>query len=153
MISSTDSRSLNGKSSNMIIISVSLASRWSNCKINCQIVVHPEQWHCDSCAIRLLCTQQARPLLRTRRSIPPSSLPSLLPHWEDIWSLTRPALCTTPPLFSASPYILSTTPHVGIHLEARVVQLLSAWATDLCRIRSGLHLNILIGVLVIVWRF
>lgn len=41
-------------------------------------------------------------------SLLPSILTSaFLPHWEDIWSPTRPALCTPPPLPPASPPILS----------------------------------------------
>ncbi len=41
-------------------------------------------------------------------SLLPSILTSsFLPHWEDIWSPTRPALCSPPPLPPPSPPILS----------------------------------------------
>lgn len=36
-------------------------------------------------------------------SLPPILTSTFLPHWEDIWSPTRPALCGTPPLPPSSP--------------------------------------------------
>lgn len=36
-------------------------------------------------------------------SLPPILTSTFLPHWEDIWSPTRPALCSSPPLPPSSP--------------------------------------------------
>lgn len=43
---------------------------------------------------------------------------SFLPHWEDIWSPTRPALCSPPPLPLSSPPMFAL--HAGIHSDAEL---------------------------------
>lgn len=66
-------------------------------------------------------TGMARQLLRSPplyTSLLPCILTSLfLPHWEDIWSPTRPALCSPPPPLSLHPFLLPSSVVLYLHRD------------------------------------
>lgn len=62
-------------------------------------------------------------------SLLPSILTSsFLPHWEDIWSPTRPALCSPPSIHPLLPSSLLLLLHARIHSSTALgIQVIHYW--------------------------